>query len=123
MVSDLSTPEALHDYFASLWPPRAPELAEALQHAFLTEEWSRIAGSDWRSTATGKFEEAFARLNRSKYCLAVNNGSTALELCLLALGVRPGDRVIVPALSFVASATAISATGAIPCFVDVNRDD
>jgi 3-amino-5-hydroxybenzoate synthase len=113
----------LADYFKALWPPREEAVSQALLRVFAEEEWSRVAGNDWRNTATGRFEAKFSELNRSPHCLAINNGTVALELGLLALGVRPGDEVIVPALSFVATATAVSAVGAVPRFVDVRRED
>lgn len=112
----------LRESFAGLWPPRSEAVRASLCQAFEKEEWSRVAGDDWRAAATGRFERAFARLHRSRHALALINATGALELCLVALGLRPGDRVIVPALSFVATATAISAAGGVPVFVDVDPD-
>lgn len=70
-----------------------------------------------------KFEEKFKKLMEAKYCVAVNNGTSALHLALVALGIKRGDEVIVPSISFVASAAAITYVGAKPVFVDVNMDD
>jgi dTDP-4-amino-4,6-dideoxygalactose transaminase len=69
-----------------------------------------------------KFEEAFAEQLKVRYAVGVNSGTAALELALLASGVRPGERVAVPSNSFVASAGAIASIGAEPYFVDVNDD-
>jgi dTDP-4-amino-4,6-dideoxygalactose transaminase len=66
------------------------------------------------------FEEEFARYCEAEYAVGVDNGTSALELSLRALDVGPGDEVIVPANSFIASASAISFTGATPVFIDVN---
>ena len=52
--------------------------------------------------------------------VATNSGSSALQLALLAAGVKAGDEVIVPALTFVSTAYAVSAIGAIPVFVDID---
>ena len=64
------------------------------------------------------FEKEFAEYLGSKYCVGVNSGTDALILSLLALGVGKGDEVITPVNTFIATATAITYTGAIPVFVD-----
>ena len=66
------------------------------------------------------FEEAFARYAGSRYCVGVESGTAALKLAFEALGVGPSDEVIVPANTYIASAIAISATGAIPVLVDMD---
>ncbi len=77
--------------------------------------------STWISSS-GKyvelFEERFAEFCRAKYAIACSNGTTALHLALLALGVGPGDEIIVPTLTFVATANAVVYCGARPVFVD-----
>ena len=67
-----------------------------------------------------KLEEEFAAYCGTKYAVGVDNGVSALELSLLALGVGPGNEVIVPTHTFTASAAAISFTGAKPVFVDAD---
>ena len=67
-----------------------------------------------------KFEMEFANYCGTEYAVATNNGTTALHAALLSVGIGPGDEVIVPAFSFIASATAVSMTGAKPIFVDVD---
>jgi len=69
-----------------------------------------------------RFEEAFAEKLRVQYAVGVNSGTAALELALIASGVRPGERVAVPANSFIATAGAVVAIGAEPYLVDVNED-
>jgi perosamine synthetase len=77
--------------------------------------------STWISSS-GKyieqFESAFAEFCRVKHAVAVCNGTVAIHLALLALGVGPGDEVLVPTLTFVASANAVAYCGARPVFVD-----
>lgn len=67
-----------------------------------------------------EFERAFAALHRIPSAVAVSNGTAALHLALHALGVRGGDEVIVPDLTFVATANAVAYTGATPVIVDVD---
>lgn len=68
-----------------------------------------------------RFEERFAAFCEVKYAIGVGNGTDALFLALRALGIGPGDEVIVPAFTFIATAEAVSATGARPIFVDVDE--
>jgi dTDP-4-amino-4,6-dideoxygalactose transaminase len=68
------------------------------------------------------FEERFARYCGAAHCVGVGNGTDALELILGALGIGPGDEVIVPANTFVATVEAVCAVGARPRFVDVQPD-
>ncbi|MGD0335621.1 MAG: DegT/DnrJ/EryC1/StrS family aminotransferase [Candidatus Omnitrophota bacterium] len=68
------------------------------------------------------FEKEFAKYNKSKYVIAVNSGTTALELSLGACGVKEGDEVIIPSYTYIATALAVSNTGAKPVFVDIKED-
>jgi perosamine synthetase len=67
-----------------------------------------------------QFESMFADFCGVDHAVSVSNGTTALHLALHALGIGPGDEVIVPALTFVASANAVTYTGARPVFADVD---
>lgn len=67
-----------------------------------------------------EFEQEFARYCGAARAVGVDNGTSALELILRALGVGPGDEVIVPAMSFVATATSVEMVGAKPVLVDVD---
>jgi perosamine synthetase len=68
------------------------------------------------------FEEEFSRLVDGRHCVAVNSGTSALHLSMLALGIKPGDEVIVPSFSFAATANAVRLVGADPVFVDIEPD-
>jgi dTDP-4-amino-4,6-dideoxygalactose transaminase len=68
------------------------------------------------------FEEEFAPVTGAAYCVAVNSGTSALHLSLLALGLGPGDEVIVPSFTFAATANAVRLVGAEPVFADIRRD-
>jgi dTDP-4-amino-4,6-dideoxygalactose transaminase len=67
------------------------------------------------------FEKAFAQRHGVKYALAATSCTTALHLILTALGIGPGDEVIVPAFTWVSTANVVLSCGAIPVFVDVDR--
>jgi perosamine synthetase len=81
--------------------------------------------SSWISS-TGpyltRFEHEFAQACGTKGAVAVCNGTIALHLALLTLGVRPGDEVLVPSLTYIATANAVRYVGAEPVFVDVSPD-
>lgn len=67
-----------------------------------------------------RFEDAFAEYTGRQYVLAINSGTSANEAALVAAGVEPGDEVICPPCSFIASSLAVVAVGAIPVFADVD---
>lgn len=73
-------------------------------------------------TFAKKFDEEFAAYCGVKYAGGVNNGTSALQLAMLALGVGAGDEVIVPANTFIATAWGVTYTGATPVFVDCTAD-
>lgn len=66
------------------------------------------------------FEDEFAALVDGRHCVAVSSGTAALHLTLLALGIGPGDEVIVPAFTFAATAGAIALAGATPAYADID---
>ncbi|MEI2732903.1 MAG: DegT/DnrJ/EryC1/StrS family aminotransferase [Dermatophilaceae bacterium] len=68
------------------------------------------------------FEDAFAAFAGSRYAVATNNGTTGLHLALTALGIGPGDEVIVPTVTYIASANAVRYCGAEAVLVDVTED-
>ena len=79
--------------------------------------------SGWVSSSgphISRFEKEFARFIGAKYAIACSNGTAALHLSLLALDIGPGDEVIVPSLTFIATANAVRYAGAKPVFVDVD---
>ncbi len=69
-----------------------------------------------------KFEEEFKNFIGTKYSTTTSNGTTAIHLALITLGIGPGDEVIVPDLTFVATANAVYYTGAKPVLVDIDKD-
>jgi dTDP-4-amino-4,6-dideoxygalactose transaminase len=77
----------------------------------------------WTGPKGMAFEKAFADWQGSGFGVSVNSGTAALHVALSALGIGPGDEVIVPSYTFIASSFSIVQAGAIPRFADVNLDD
>jgi len=84
-----------------------------------------VLGSTWLTMGevTAAFEAAFARYVDSPHAVATSSGTAALHIAAVLAGLRPGDEVLTPALTFVASVNAIVYTGARPVFVDVRSLD
>ena len=77
----------------------------------------------WTGPKGMQFEKKFAEWQGSKYAISVSTGTAALHVGLAALGIGPGDEVIVPSYTFIASSFSVVQAGAIPRFADVNIDD
>src|SRR5512136_1577955 len=69
------------------------------------------------------FEQEFARWQGSRFAVSVATGTAALHVGLSALGIGPGDEVIVPSYTFIATSFSVVQAGAVPRFADVNLDD
>ena len=95
------------------------ELKQEMDAAF-----ARVLDSGWYilGPEVEAFENEFARYSDVKYCIGVGNGLDALQLALQAFGIGPGDEVIVPAHTFIATWLAVSACAATPVAVDVRMD-
>ncbi|MFA4905569.1 MAG: LegC family aminotransferase [Candidatus Margulisiibacteriota bacterium] len=91
-------------------------------------EWKYIKDcldTNWVSSVgeyVNKFERSLADYVGAKYAVACINGTAALHISLLVAGIRPGDEVIVPTLTFIAPANAVRYVGAYPVFIDVQPD-
>lgn len=69
-----------------------------------------------------EFEQKFAEYTGAKYAVAVSNCTTGLHLAMLVAGIRPGDEVICPSMSYIASANSVTYVGAVPVFAEVGTD-
>ena len=106
--------------------PAVPAGAHVRWPVLGDEERTALLGVLERGVLSGQLapevrglEREFAAFVGSRHCLATNSGTAALHLALIGAGVKPGDEVIVPALTFVATAMAVLHQGAVPVFVDV----
>lgn len=99
------------------WPIYDENERQALMEVLESRVWWRTPG-----TRTLQFEQEFAAYHQARFGIAVTNGTAALEVSLAALGIGPGDEVIVPDFTFIATASAVLFTGALPVLVDVTPD-
>ena len=99
-------------------PPAWPYVDRSDREALNEVLESRVWGGYHEKV--GELERRFAAFHGAKYGIATANGTVSLEIALIAAGIRPGDEVIVPPVTFVASATSIARVGAVPVFVDLD---
>lgn len=99
------------------WPQRGPREARLLREVLDDGQWSLHGG-----TRCTRFESRFAALQGLGHVLTVSNGTVALQLACEALGLGPGDEVIVPGLTWQATAGAVLDANAVPVLVDVDPD-
>jgi dTDP-4-amino-4,6-dideoxygalactose transaminase len=113
----LNADQAMINTPFSPWPSFTEDEASAVKTVLLSN-----AVNYWTGTECREFEAEFAAWTGAKYAVALSNGSVGLELALRAVGVGAGDEVIVTPRTFIASASCIVNTGAVPVFADVDRD-
>jgi dTDP-4-amino-4,6-dideoxygalactose transaminase len=99
------------------WPMYDDKERRGLMEVLESRVWWRTPG-----TKTLEFERAFAAFHGARHGIAVTNGTAALEVVMAALNVGPGDEVIVPDFTFIATASAVLFAGALPVMVDVLPD-
>ena len=97
------------------WPKPTASLGSSVLKTLENENWG--VGSE----AISRFEKAFAAFQDAKYCISTNSGTTALWVALKAAGVKAGDEVIIPAYTFIATASAVLLANAVPVFVDIDE--
>jgi len=97
------------------WPITDAREEQALVDVIRSGQWYRGGAKQ-----VDRFEEAYAKVTGSKHCLATANGTSALLTTLAALGIGPGDEVIVPPYTFVATVNVVLMLHALPVFVDTD---
>jgi dTDP-4-amino-4,6-dideoxygalactose transaminase len=99
------------------WPSFTAEEANAVQQVLLSNKVNYWTGTECRA-----FEQEFATWADSQYAVALSNGTLALDVALKALGIGPGDEVVVTPRTFIASVSCVVNAGATPVFADVEAD-
>lgn len=101
------------------WPVHDEREVEALREVVESGNWGGFPSPNERAA---RFADAFASYHAARFGVCTASGTTALEVALKAVGVRAGDEVIIPALTFVATAAAALYMGAVPVFVDIDDE-
>ena len=102
------------------WPKAGSQEGLWLEKVLSSNRWfAGLQGDDPDALGT-LFGSRFAMLHGAKHALPVSNGSVAIEIALRALGIKPGDEVILPAYTFISTATSVLMVGAVPIFADIN---
>jgi dTDP-4-amino-4,6-dideoxygalactose transaminase len=101
----------------SPWPSYSEEESQTVSQVLLSNKVNY-----WTGTECREFEREFVKFAESKHAIAVSNGTTALDLAFVALGIGEGDEVVVTSRTFLASVSSIVNTGATPVFADVSLD-
>jgi len=96
------------------WPRISNAIREKVLATLDNEEWGI------GSKTISEFNESFAKLHDANHCISLHSGTSALWVSLKAAGVKAGDEVIIPAYTFIATATAVLMTNAIPVFCDID---
>ena len=103
------------DFKIEPWPPVSEKTADHLRELYFSRKWS------FNSEKEQEFEAAFAAYHGAKHGIFMANGTVTLECALLALGVGPGDEVVVPDLTWIATAMAVKYVGAKCILADVEK--
>lgn len=102
------------------WPVWNEEDVESVSRVVRSGQWWAGAPGAHAGENVWAFQQEFAAFQESRHCIAVANGTAAIEVALTALGVGLGDEVIVPDYTFVASASAVIAANAVPILCDID---
>ena len=113
----LDYPEDLRQHPSECWPYFGPDEIDAVSAVLRSGKVNQ-----WTGPEVFAFEEACARAFGAPHCIAVANGTLALELALRTFGIGPGDEVIVTPRSFIASAACVRLLGASVVFADIDPD-
>lgn len=104
------------------WPQVTEKTEECVKKCLKSNRWAISGYWNEQPCREQLFAKKFAEYNKVEYCVPTTNGSSALQIALEALGVGFGDEVIMPALTWIATATAILKVNALPIFVDSDKN-
>ena len=104
-----------------LWPQAGEQERYWVEKVLSGQKWFAGPRGDDPDSLCTLFGNRFAAMHASKYSVLVSNGSVSIEISLRALGIKPGDEVIVPAYTFISTATSALMVGAIPVFADISN--
>lgn len=99
------------------WPQSNSRELELINDVVTSGNWWRMTGDK-----VNEFERKFAELHGVRYCLGVTNGTHAIELALTTLGIGKGDEVIIPAVTFISTGSAVIYCNATPVLIDIDPE-
>lgn len=105
----------MKDRNASEWPPQNQEMQEAFAEIYSSGDWWKYTGERVR-----RLDREFPRSHHCRFGVSTCNGSVAIDIALKALGIKPGDEVILPAYDFYSLPKSVLNVGAVPVFADVD---
>lgn len=105
------------------WPSATKSDHEAVISALDSNRWSVSGNYSGKETSEESFAKAFSEYHDIRYCIPTSSCTTSIIISMTALGIGKGDEVILPALTWVACATAIMTVGATPILADINPSD
>jgi dTDP-4-amino-4,6-dideoxygalactose transaminase len=111
--------EALRKAPFTQWPMATKEESLALEDVLTSSKWG---GQPFPGKHAATFAKKFAEFHTAKYAQCVNTGTVAIQAALIAVGIRPGDEVIVPAYTWEGTVGPVLLVNAVPVFVDVDPD-
>ncbi|QDT69702.1 L-glutamine:2-deoxy-scyllo-inosose aminotransferase [Planctomycetes bacterium MalM25] len=113
----MSAGKPRHSAVSAAWPRLDDQQIEAATRVLRSGRLNYWTGEEGR-----RFEQEFADYHNRRHAVALSNGTVALELALIAFGIGPGDEVIVPSRTFIATASAVAIRGAKPVFADIDHE-
>ena len=96
------------------WPRITNDIRNNIIYTLENDTWG--IGSD----TIEKFNDKFSKFHEARYCLSLHSGTSAIWVCLKALGINPGDEVIIPSYTFIATASAVVLANGVPVFADID---
>ena len=108
----------MQEEFDDTWPPRSRDVERAFAEIYSSGDWWKYTGERVR-----RLEQEFPRSHDCSFGISVCNGSVAIDIALKALGVKPGDEIILPAYDFYSLPKSVLNVGAIPVFADVTASN
>lgn len=103
-----------------LWPQAGEQERNWIEKVLSGQKWFSGPRGDDPDSLCAIFGKRFAEMHASKHGVLVSNGSVSIEISLRAVGIKPGDEVIVPSYTFISTATSALMVGAIPVFADIS---
>lgn len=104
------------------WPIATPGKRAALERVLTSQRWAISGEGTGATTEESDFAREFSAFTGARHCVPTDHGSSALHLAFAVLGIRPGDEVLIPGLTWVACASTVAHLGAVPVLADIDSE-